>query len=126
MKNLLLVLMFTPFLAFAQDGMPQISKALSAGDADALGAYFDENIELSILEEEGIVNKTQALRKVKRFLSSNTVSSFSEVHRGATRSSDSRYLIGILTTSSGTFRVTIYLTQNSGDLIIQEFRFDSE
>ncbi|MEM1217218.1 MAG: DUF4783 domain-containing protein [Bacteroidota bacterium] len=126
MKHLLFVVFFTPFLAVAQEGMPQITKALSAGDAEALGAYFDENIELSILEEEGILNKSQALQKVKRFLSAHSVTSFAEVHQGASRSSDSQYLIGNLATSNGTFRVYVYLTQEAGKLIIQEFRFDSE
>lgn len=127
MKQLLLILMLSPFVVLAQDGMPQITKALSTGDVETLGNYFDESIELSILEEEGIYNKSQALQKVRRFLTQNEVDSFAEVHQGASRSSDSQYVIGNLSTKGGTYRVYLYLTNNpDGKMIIQEFRFDSE
>lgn len=126
MKQLLLVLMLFPLFAIGQDGMGQITKALSAGDIETLGNYFDESIELSILEEEGIYNKAQALQKVRRFLTQNKVSSFAEVHQGATRSTASQYVIGNLSTSGGTYRVYLYLTNSGGKMIIQEFRLDSE
>ena len=126
MKQLLFALMFLPLLAFSQAGMAQITAALNSGNAEALGSYFDEAMELSILEEEGIYNKGQALQKVKRFLSSNTVSSFTEVHQGSSRSSDSQYVIGDLKTSGGTYRVYLFLTNSNGKMIIQELRFDRE
>ena len=76
MKQLLFVLLFSPIVTFAQSGMSQITAALNSGDMETLGTYFDESLELSILEEEGIYNKAQALQKVKRFLGQNTVTSF--------------------------------------------------
>ncbi|MEL6659214.1 MAG: DUF4783 domain-containing protein [Bacteroidota bacterium] len=126
MKQLLFALMFLPLMAYAQTGMAQISQALNGGDIETLGSYFDESMELSILEEEGIYNKGQALQKVKRFLSNNTVNSFTEVHQGASRSSDSQYVIGDLKTSGGTYRVYLFLTNSNGKMIIQELRFDRE
>lgn len=126
MKQLLIALMFLPLMAATQTGMAQITAALNAGDIETLGTHFDESMELSILEEEGIYNKGQALQKVKRFLSSNTVNSFTEVHQGASRSSDSQYVIGDLVTSGGTYRVYLFLTNNNGKMIIQELRFDRE
>ena len=126
MKQLLFALMFLPLLAYAQPGMAQISQALNGGDIETLGSYFDESMELAILEEEGIYNKGQALQKVKRFLSNNTVNSFTEVHQGASRSSDSQYVIGDLKTSGGTYRVYLFLTNSNGKMIIQELRFDRE
>ena len=126
MKQFMLALLFIPAFAFAQNGMPQITKALNSGDAEALGVYFDDSIELSILDEEGIYNKAQALQKVRRFLSQNTVTSFAEVHQGASRSSDSQYVIGNIVTTGGTYRVYLYLSNENDKMIIQEFRFDSE
>jgi hypothetical protein len=125
MKQFLIALFFLPSLMFAQD-MASLNKALNSGDADALGAYFDETIELAILEEEGMYNKSQAIQKVRRFLNQNTVQSFTEMHQGASRSSDSQYVIGNMKTSGGTYRVYLYIAKANGKLIIQEFRFDSE
>lgn len=126
MKQFMLALLFIPTFAFAQSGISHITKALNSGDAEVLGSYFDQSIELSILDEEGIYNKTQALQKVRRFLSQNKVNSFAEVHQGASRSSDSQYVIGNIVTTGGTYRVYLYLSNQNGKMIIQEFRFDSE
>lgn len=124
MKQLLLALLMLPVFAFAQTDMPQITQALNSGDIDALGTFFDDSIELSILEEEGIYNKAQALQKVRRFLSQSKVNSFTEVHQGASRSSDAQYVIGNIATAADTYRVYLYLSNNNGKTIIQELRFD--
>jgi len=126
MKQLLFLLAFSPLFALAQAGMPLITKALNSGDVETLSNYFDESIELSILEEEGIYNKAHAVQKVRRFLTQNKVNSFTEMHQGASRSSDSQYVIGNLVTSGGTYRVYLYLTTTAGKTIIQEFRLDKE
>jgi hypothetical protein len=125
MKQFLIALFFLPSLVYAQD-LAGLNKALNGGNADALGAYFDATIELAILEEEGMFNKSQAVQKVRRFMNQNDVQSFTEMHQGASRSSDSQYIIGNLKTSGGTYRVYLYLAKSNGKIIIQEFRLDSE
>lgn len=126
MRQLMFVLMLIPFLSMSQSGMQEITQALNTGNADVLANYFDESLELSILGEEGIFNKATAVQKVRRFVAQNKISSFAEVHQGASRSSDSQYVIGNLATSGGTFRVYLYLTNVKGRFVIQEFRFDKE
>lgn len=126
MKKLLLTLLIFPGMLFAQNDMPQIARALSNGDANAVGAYFDTSIELSILDNEGVYNSGQARQQLARFLSQNKPSSFVEVHQGASRSSDSKYVIGNLSTNNGTFRVYLYLSNKNGKMVIQELRFDRE
>ncbi|RMF03910.1 MAG: DUF4783 domain-containing protein [Bacteroidetes bacterium] len=125
MKQFLIALFILPSLVFAQD-LAGVNKALGSGDIDALSAYFDNTIELAILEEEGMYNKAQAVQKVRRFLNQNKVQSFTEMHQGASRSSDSQYIIGNLKTSGGTYRVYLYLAKANDKIIIQELRFDSE
>ena len=126
MKQLILALLFSPTLLLAQNNLQQVIQALNSGDAAALGAYFDDSIELSILDEEGIYNKSQAQQQLRRFLSQNKVVSFAEMHQGASRSSDSQYVIGNLTTNNGTYRVYLYLSNKNGGMVIQECRFDRE
>jgi hypothetical protein len=126
MKHFLFAILLLPFMVSAQGDPAPITQALSRGDASVLTEYFDATLELAVLEEEGMYNKSQAGQLVRRFFAQHKPSSFTEVHQGASRSSDSQYIIGNLVTNNGTFRVYLYLSNQGGQLIIQECRFDRE
>ncbi len=103
-----------------------ISKALSEGNVAALEQYLDDQVEISILDQEDIYRKEDAVKVLKEFFSKNKPSAFSQVHQGASKGQDSQYCIGNLVANSGTFRVYIYLKVVNGKHLIQELRFDKE
>lgn len=109
-----------------QDNMSAITQAISAGDADALGRYFDQSVEIAVQDEEDVYDKGQAISIVKRFFNQNKPKSFSQVHEGTSKSNDSKYCIGNMVTDKATFRVYIYLKMEGGNSLIQELRFDKE
>ena len=86
-----------------------ISKALGDGDAAALGTYFDQSVEVAILEKEDFCDQAQAVEKVRVFFQNNPPKSFNQIHKGSSQSSDSQYCIGDLVTASAKFRVYIYM-----------------
>lgn len=106
--------------------LPDITKAISSGDASALGQYFDETVTVAIADQEDIYDKAGAINAVKQFFAKNQPKSFSQVHQGASKGADSQYVIGNLTTSGGTYRAYIYVKSNGGKALIQELRFDKE
>lgn len=124
MKNLLVLFLFLPLFAHADANLTSITNALSEGDANQLSEFFDQNIEIAVLDDEDVYNKSQATTVIKNFFESNKPTSFSQVHQG--EGEDSRYCIGNLTTSSTTFRVYIYMKVDGGAYKIQELRFDEE
>jgi hypothetical protein len=106
--------------------LADITRAISSGDADALGQHFDQTVEIAILDQDNIYNKAQAIGVIRQFFSQNTPRSFSQVHQGTSKGADSQYCIGNLNTASGTFRVYIYMKSVGGKHLIQELRFDKE
>lgn len=106
--------------------LEQITQAISSGNANALGSYFDRNVEIAVLDEEDIYSKAEAIKVVQRFFNENQPKSFSQVHKGTSKGSDSQYCIGNMSTGGGTFRVYVYMKTNGGDYLIQELRFDKE
>ncbi|MCC6726737.1 MAG: DUF4783 domain-containing protein [Saprospiraceae bacterium] len=129
MKNFLFVLFLAPALAFnnvEELNLDAITKAISSGNADALGPYFDANVEIAVMDKEETYSKTEAVKVVKDFFSKNKPSSFKQVHQGASKGQDSQYCIGNMTAASGTYRVYIYLKVSGGKQVIQELRFDKE
>lgn len=126
MKTLFLSLMIVPMMMVLEEppNLGEISKAIGSGDAAALGQYFDETVEIAILDEEDMYSKSQAIAKVKSFFDTAKPKSFSQVHQGTSKGQDSQYSIGNLVASNGNYRVYIYLKVSGGKTIIQELRFD--
>lgn len=123
MKNLLFALVL---MNVFNANLSDITRAISSGDADALGQYFDQTVEVSILEEEGVYDKAKAVSVVKQFFAKNAPKSFSQVHQGTSKGADSQYCIGNMTTNGTTYRVYIYMKVSGGKYLIQELRFDEE
>ncbi len=128
MKNLLFLLLLVPSIAMmnADENLAAISQAISAGNADALGQYFDNNVEVAVMDNEKTYAKADAVKVVKDFFVKNKPSAFKQMHQGASKGQDSQYCIGNLTASTGTFRVYVYMNVTGGKYLIQELRFDKE
>jgi len=131
MKNLLFVLILSPILSFATNpnpvvGLSAISQAINDGNADALGAYFDTQVEISVLDNEDYYSKKDAITVVKKFFSQHKPQSFKEMHQGTSKGKDSQYCIGNLVTTAGTFRVYVYMKNGGANPLVQELRFDKE
>ncbi len=126
-KLLLFTILLSTMTAMtpAQDAsLTAITSAISSGDADALGRYFDANVEVAIKDAEKTYSKTEAVKVVKDFFVKNKPGNFKQVHQGASKGQDSQYIIGNLTANTGSFRVYVFMKVNSGNNVIQEIRFD--
>jgi len=120
-------LLFAAILAISLNAnIADITRAISAGDAETLGQYFDQTVEVAVLDQEDMYDKAQAVQIVKSFFANHKPSGFKEVHQGSSKGADSQYVIGNMTTSSGTYRVYIYMQVSGGDFRIQEIRFDQQ
>lgn len=113
-----------PLMSKADASLAGITDAISKGNASELSEFFDQNVEIAVLDDEDVYNKTQALSVIKSFFEANKPTSFSQVHQGT--GEDSQYCIGNLTTNSTTYRVYIYMKVTGEDFKIQELRFDEE
>lgn len=115
-----------PITTLFDANLASITKAISSGDAETLGQYFDDSVEIAVLNQEDVYNKAQAVQVMKKFFSQNKPTSFSQVHQGTSKGQDSQYCIGNLTTATGTFRVYIYMKVVGSNYLVQELRFDKE
>jgi hypothetical protein len=126
MKNLLFILFIGSTLAMTDANLSEISKALRNGNADELAQYFDQTVEIAILDEEDQYDKAEAKQIVKNFFAKYKPSAYNQVHQGVSKGKDSQYTIGNLKANGDTFRVYVYMKVSGGKYIIQELRFDKE
>ena len=127
MKNLLFVFSFLfAQLSFAQGDMTQITAAIKAGNIDALGNYFDNNVEITSPQGDDLYAKADAVSALKRFFNGAKPASCDIVHKGASDVKDSQYAIGSMSLNGKKYRIYIYLKQSGAAYRIRELRFENE
>lgn len=126
MKNIALYLLITAIGYLPEANIAEITKALSEGNTSTLSRYFDDAVEVGILEKEDVYNSSQASKILGDFFKQYPPKSYAQVHQGSSKSKDSIYCIGNLATDNGTFRVYIYMRVNGKQHLIQELRLDKE
>ncbi len=128
MRNLFFLLLLIPAFSFGQTNasLESITAALNAGDVEALSKYFAPNVEISIEDKEQVYAKAKATEVIRTFFNTNKPKSFNQMHKGVSRENSDQYCIGNLSSTSGNYRVYLYLKVSGSNLSIQEIRFDKE
>ena len=100
----------------------EVISAIKSGSASQLSKYFDNTIEITLVDKSNTYSKSQAELVIKDFFNNNVVQGFEIVHKGDNTSA--RFLIGTLETKNGEYRTTIYMKQKGDKQLLQELRFE--
>ncbi len=117
----ILLLLQTNFL-FGQIPV-QIGSGLKTGNAKMVASYFNDNIELVILEKENVCSKEQGEMILSDFFSKNKPTDFKITHQGGT---DSVYGIGKLQTTGTNFRIYFMLKTFANKPLIVQLRIEKD
>lgn len=118
----MLCLSMSPLISFGQ--IPaEIISGLKAGDAKIVASYFNENIELVVIDRELVCSKAQGEQILKDFYTHNKPSDFKITHQGG---DDSSYAIGKMQTGNGNFRIYLTLKSKAGKPQIVQLRIDKD
>ncbi len=122
------LLFFTGLIIFSNQIKAQVPdeiiQSLKSGDSKTLAGYFNQNVELVVLENDNVYSKAQAQQIVSKFFSTNPPESFSIIHQGGKEGA--QYVIGNLVTGKGTFRVYFLLKKSGGKDYIPQLRIESQ
>lgn len=88
----------------------EITLSLKRGDSKLLSEYFNQNIELAVLGKSNVCSKSQARQIMNKFFEENVPQSFRILSQETKQ--EAQYVIGILNTGNGPFRVYILLKEN--------------
>ena len=105
-------------VADSYDVFVPIAKYLGNGDAERLSAWFDDNLEITIMS----TTNDQAKQILKAFFDNHTPRSF-EIRHTASRS-NSKYALGFLNAGGEVFEVTIFVSDCGGRYKIQQLKID--
>ena len=102
----------------------EILASLKSGNAKTLANFFNQNIELAILENDNVYSKAQAEQIVNNFFSRYIPERFEIIHQGGKEGA--HYLIGNLFTKQETFRVYFLLKKTNNKDIIHQLRIEKQ
>ena len=125
-KSVIIVLYLAITTAFiAADVIDEIAAAIRSGNPKNISAYFIENIDLKVINQEDVYSKQQAEMILKDFFSKHPVKSYTVAHKSEAKNG-SQYVIGTLDTSNGKFRTYFLIKTTGGQTLIQQFRIETE
>lgn len=102
----------------------EILQSLKTGNSKTLSEYFNQNVEMVVLENDNVYSKAQAQQIVNKFFSSNPPENFTIIHQGGKEGA--QYVIGNLITGKGTFRVYFLLKKSGGKDYIHQLRIEEQ
>ena len=102
-----------------------LAKALAQGDVSTIVSYFDQTVEICMLNQTKQLDPTEAEQLLESFFKDHSPSAYQQIHRGDSKGASS-YTIGLLTTQSGVFRIYLYYISDSTSVKIKEMRVDNK
>ena len=105
-------------------GIDDVIAAMKAGNAAQVAKFFDNNVDLKILDKENIYSKSQATILVKEFFTNYKITNLELNHEGGP--DNARFAICNLNTVQGKFRVYFLFKTVNGRSLIQKFRIEKD
>ena len=99
-----------------------IGKYIAAGNAEALSAWFADNLEIAVLAKESDASRAQARQIVKTFFDTYTPRSF-DINHTAGRA-NMKYALGTLKAGGEVFNVTIFLSCKDNSYKIKQLKIE--
>lgn len=128
MKKLIMILAVAAMSCMAAsaqntgDVFNPIAKYIERGDADALSAWFSDNLEVSIFAKTNDASRNQAKQIMKSFFKSYTPRSFRISHKAGR--SNMKYALGLLSAGGEMFQVTIFVGLKDAEYRIQQIKIE--
>ncbi|MCR5560732.1 MAG: DUF4783 domain-containing protein [Bacteroidales bacterium] len=99
-----------------------IAKYLSQGNAEAISAWFADNLEMSVLSKGGNSSRGQARQILKTFFDTYTPRSFQITYTAGR--GGMKYALGTLNAGGENFLVTIFVSSKGEAYTIQQLKIE--
>lgn len=118
------VVMFV-FVNISSAQIPEnIILSLKTGNAASLSKYFNQSVELVVLNSENVYSKSHAQQVISDFFKKYPPQNFTIIHQGG--KDDSSYAIGNLQVENDKFRVYFLIKTKNGVSYIHQLRIETQ
>jgi hypothetical protein len=124
-KSIILIsALFIAIQLFA-DNFDDVAAALKSGNAKQVSTFFNTNLALTIMNDEGTYSKQQAEVIMRNFFTQNPPKQVSIQHRGSS-GQGAKYAVAIYECTNGKFRAYIFMKDAGNGLLIHELRIEKD
>ncbi|MDR2534043.1 MAG: DUF4783 domain-containing protein [Tannerellaceae bacterium] len=121
-RIIFLILLLLSSMQMSATDIAPVSAAFKAGNASALAAMFDSEVDVAIPGSTKTCSSREAVEALNAFFSAGKPSGFTVVHNADKK--DSGFIVGKLATPKGEFRVNISYRVEGNKAIIQSVRIE--
>ncbi len=107
------------------DPFDDIIAAMKAGNVKQISAQFNNSIELTVPNSEGVYSKQQAEIMLKNFFTQNPPQNVVMQHQGSSAQS-AKYVIAVYESEKAKFRAYIFMKDSGAGFKIHELRFEKQ
>jgi len=101
-----------------------ITSAFETGDVETISQHFADNVDLTVLETEGIYSKSQSKVILQNFFNEHSPGTFTIRHKGGT--DPSKFIIGNLVTNGKSYRIYVLFKTTNNNTTIQKIRIEND
>jgi inhibitor of KinA sporulation pathway (predicted exonuclease) len=125
-KSSFLTLILSIFLSVSvkAQALEDMVNYVRNSDVPAMSRFFDDIVTITMKGTQSAYSKAQAEMILKDFFSKNVVKEFIVMQNGTAPNNNSRYAIGNLNTSNGTYQLYILLKLKDKNFLLHEIRFE--
>jgi len=121
----LITFVLLTFLSAYADRFDDVIAQLKTGSASGMVKLFNNSVELTLLDAEGIFSKQQAEVMLKQFFTQYPPKNVNLQHKGSS-SKGAMYAIAIYESASGKFRAYIFMKDSGNGMQVNEFKIERE
>ena len=118
--------LWLPLNSFGQDSpVSKVTETISKGDAENLGSYFNDMVDLNIPGFKDNYSKAQGTRIIKDFFSGRPVTNVT-VNKEGNSADGSKFAMGNITAGGKKYNLYFLMRKTNGDFRIYLFQLQSE
>jgi len=120
-----IIFLFLLPLVVKADPIDNIMHMLKQGNTQELAKLFSDNVEVTILDDDNILDKTTSISALDKFFADNKPKNVRLFHK---IDSNPNYLFGVvfLSTDKGLYRIALTLDKHGTEMKIVEMRIEIE
>ena len=120
-----IIFLFLLPLVVKADPIDNIMHMLKQGNTQELAKLFSDNVEVTILDDDNILDKTTSISALDKFFADNKPKNVRLFHKIY---SNPNYLFGVvfLSTDKGLYRIALTLDKHGTEMKIVEMRIEIE
>lgn len=103
--------------------LEDVTNGIRNSNVTAVAKFFDNNVVITISNNQSIYSKAQAEIVLKDFFAKNQVKDFT-VKQGGPSGQNAKYAVGTLQTTNGIYQVYLVMKLKDEAYVLREIRFE--